>query len=96
MNKCMFAGFTDGCPVPTAPSNGLIGPVVGRTVGSMVTFQCDSGFVPLGDFTATCLDTLTWGPGDPAIFECNEQPPVANGKMQQTFAKMNVIFTKFI
>ena len=63
---------TDGCPIPTAPVSGTIGPVSSRKPGSKVTFQWDTGFTPTARMVATCLvNSLVWNP-DSSTFVCNQ------------------------
>ena len=58
---------TDMCGPLQPPVNGRV------DRGSQVTFQCNEGFLPLGEFTTTCLCNESWSP-DPAQLECTPQP----------------------
>ena len=55
------------CGPPQPPVNGRI------DKGSQVTFQYIEGFLPLGEFNATCLCSESWSP-DPAQLEYSPQP----------------------
>ncbi|XP_064403613.1 mucin-2-like isoform X2 [Halichondria panicea] len=57
-----------GCPVLTNPINVAFGPVSSRLPGSIVTIQCDAGYVSAVTMV-TCEGTLIWSPDSEAI-EC--------------------------
>ena len=56
-----------GCSPPSPPANGSISEYSSGAVGAMLTFQCDTGYMPLGDGTSTCLSNSSWVPAP----ECN-------------------------
>ena len=43
--------------------------ITATTYGSSVTYECDSGYLMLGNASATCLESKTWS-SDPPICEC--------------------------
>ncbi len=55
--------LSGGCPVLTNPTNGTFGPVSSRLPGSIVTIQCDAGYVTM----VTCDGTLLWSPNSETI-----------------------------
>ena len=62
------------CGAPPPPVNGyLLQPHTNTTEGSMVVFQCDSGFVPEGVMTAVCGRDGQWFP-DPGGITCSPRP----------------------
>ncbi len=60
--------YAGNCPVLTNPMNGAFGPTTSRLSGSMVTIQCDAGYVSAVTMV-TCEGTLMWSP-DPEAIEC--------------------------
>ena len=61
-----------GCPPLTTPSNGVVDPISNRMLGpgATVTLFCNDGFMPTEPVTATCMDSLMWGP-NPITFVCD-------------------------
>ena len=52
----------DGCS-PTSPlANGSICEYNSGAVGAMLTFQCDTGYMPQEEVTSTCLSNGNWVP----------------------------------
>ena len=49
--------------------NVVIESYAGREEGSTVTFQCNEGFVPVGDMMSTCSGGQ-WLPVDPTELSC--------------------------
>ncbi|XP_064402268.1 uncharacterized protein LOC135348048 isoform X2 [Halichondria panicea] len=70
------------CVLPVPPLNGTLlntnslntNPVE----GSVITFQCDPGFSPVGAVTVTCNNSGLWDP-DPTLLECVAAPTVTGG-----------------
>ena len=62
---------------PSPPVDGTLGTVTSRAVGATVTFQCNPGFSPSGEMTATCTAGLIWDP-DPGTAVCT--PPVTTSE----------------
>ena len=59
------------CGAPPPPVNGdLMQPHTNTTEGSVVVFQCDSGFVPEGEMTAVCGSDGQWTP-NPGSVTCS-------------------------
>ncbi|XP_064402288.1 uncharacterized protein LOC135348062 isoform X2 [Halichondria panicea] len=58
-----------GCPVLTNPMNGAFGPVSSSLPGSMVTIQCDTGYVSPVTMVTCEGSTLIWNP-DPEAIAC--------------------------
>ena len=56
----------DGCSPPSPPDNGRISEYSSRAVGAMLTFQCDTGYMPQKEVTSTCLSNSSWIP----VMEC--------------------------
>ena len=64
--------LSGNCPVLIDPMNGAFGPVSSRLPGSIVTIQCNVGYVsPVA--MVTCQGTLMWSPNPEAI-ECTSLP----------------------
>ena len=61
--------FSGGCPVLTNPMNGAFGPVSSSLPGSMVTIQCDTGYVSPVTMVTCEGSTLIWNP-DPEAIAC--------------------------
>ena len=53
--------FLDGCSPPSPPVNGKISHHSSGAVGAMLTFQCDTGYMPQGA-TSTCMPNTSWIP----------------------------------
>ena len=64
---------TVGCGAPPPPVNGFLQPHTNTTVGSVVVFQCDPGFVPVGEMTAVCGSDSQWTP-NPGGVTCSPRP----------------------
>ena len=56
-----------GCSPPSPPANGSISEHSSGAVGAMLTFQCDTGYMPQEELTSTCLSSSSWVP----LPECN-------------------------
>ena len=56
-----------GAPVPS--QHGQLGPYNKTLQGSRVTFGCESGWLPIGKYSAICTSEGKWSP-DPAQFVC--------------------------
>ena len=54
-----------GCSPPSPPANGNISEHSSGAVGAMLTFQCDTGYMPQEEVTSTCLSNSSWVPGAP-------------------------------
>ena len=75
---CLIASycftFTADCGAPPPPVNGsLLQPHTNTTEGSVVVFQCDSGFVPESMMTAVCGRDGQWTP-NPGGVTCSPRP----------------------
>ena len=65
---------TADCGAPPHPVNGsFLQPHTNTTVGSVVVFQCDPGFVPEGEMTAVCGSDGQWVP-NPGDVTCSPRP----------------------
>ena len=51
-----------GCSPPSALANGSISEYSSGAVGAMLTFQCDTGYMPQEEVTSTCLSNSSWVP----------------------------------
>ena len=51
-----------GCSPPSPLVNGSISEYSSGAVGAMLTFQCDTGYMPQEEVTSTCLPNSSWGP----------------------------------
>ena len=65
---------TVDCGAPQPPANGSIDPYSSTLEGAVISFQCDQGFSPSEEVTATCVrdgntGSGTWSP-DPAGHIC--------------------------
>ena len=59
----LYIDFTlDGCSPPSPLANGSISEYSGGAVGAMLTFQCDTGYMPQEEVTSTCLSNRSWVP----------------------------------
>ena len=73
-NKIVLLSFllcVANCGVPTPPGNGGIVNYTSTLEGSVVFYQCNSGFGPLGEMSAVCAANGSWSP-DPADVTCRE------------------------
>ena len=62
------------CGAPPPPVNGsLLQPYTNTTEGSVVVFQCNSGFVPEEEMTAVCGNDGQWVPY-PGNVTCSPRP----------------------
>ncbi len=52
------------CPPLTDPTNGQV-TVTSRVFGSIATYDCDSGFILVGETSRTCLETGQWSGAEP-------------------------------
>ena len=59
------------CGVPAPPDNGTIVNYTSTLEGSVVNYQCNPGFGPLGEMSAVCAANGSWSP-DPADVTCRE------------------------
>lgn len=70
------------CENPTAPVNGDFDTVTSRFEGSIVTFECDPGYMSTEEMSTMCMADMTWSP-DPSSFVCSPivtiPPPVDCG-----------------
>ena len=51
-----------GCSPPSPLANGSISEYSSGAVGAMLTFQCDTGYMPQEEVTSTCLSNSSWIP----------------------------------
>ena len=51
-----------GCIPPSPLANGSISEYSSGAVGAMLTFQCDTGYMPQEEVTSTCLSNSSWVP----------------------------------
>ena len=51
-----------GCSPPSQLANGSISEYSSGAVGAMLTFQCDTGYMPQEEVTSTCLPNSSWVP----------------------------------
>ena len=51
-----------GCCPPSPPSNGSVNEYLSGSVGAMLTFQCNTGYIPHEQVTSTCLENGSWVP----------------------------------
>ena len=56
----------DGCNPPSPLADGSISEYSSGAVGAMLTFQCDTGYMPQEEVTSTCLPNSSWIP----VMEC--------------------------
>ena len=62
------------CGAPPPPVNeSLLQPHTNTTEGSVVVFQCDPGFVPVGVLTVVCGSDGQWTP-NPGSITCSPRP----------------------
>ena len=50
------------CSPPSPLANGSISEYSSGAVGAMLTFQCDTGYMPQEEVTSTCLSNRSWVP----------------------------------
>ena len=67
--------YTVDCGAPQPPASGSVAPYSSTLEGAVISFQCDQGFSPPEERTATCArdeDTASgaWTP-DPAQHTCS-------------------------
>ena len=64
--SAMFVSLalTVDCGNLNDPSNGQV-TLTGTTVGSLATYQCNSGFSLVGNMERTCQDDGSWSGTDP-------------------------------
>ena len=58
------------CGAPVPPQYGQLGPYNSTLEGSWVTFRCESGRFPIGEYAAICTSEGNWLP-NPAQFICS-------------------------
>ena len=51
-----------GCSPPSALANGSISEYSSGAVGAMLTFQCETGYMPQEEVTSICLSNSSWIP----------------------------------
>ena len=51
-----------GCSPPSLFANGRVSEYSSGAVGAMLTFQCDTGYMPQEEVTSTCLSNRSWVP----------------------------------
>ena len=71
--------LTVQCDEPATPENGVIVTlvtVIGRGEGDTLTFQCNSGFAPIGVMSSVCTSNGTWFP-NPGTVQCSPGELVA-------------------
>ena len=61
------------CGTPPSPVSGSVQPHTNTTEGSVVVFQCDPGFVPVGEMTTVCGRNGQWTP-NPGDVTCSPGP----------------------
>ena len=59
------------CGVPAPPGNGSIVNYTSTMEGSVIYYQCNLGFGPLGEMSVVCAANGSWSP-DPADVTCRE------------------------
>ena len=95
---CNFYAPTVDCGAPQPPANGFIKTVSSTILGAVISFQCDQGFSPPEERTATCArdeDTgsAVWEP-NPAEHTCSRND---TGTITTTTASMYFrIFRNYI
>ena len=72
--------IVDNCLIPNEPVNGAILNFADLkiTEGSVITFQCDPGFSPAAEMTATCNSSGQWStdPSQLVCTGCNGEWPI--------------------
>ena len=61
-NVTILSLSPDGCSSPSPLANGSISAYSSGAVGAMLTFQCDTGYMPQKEVTSTCLSNSSWVP----------------------------------
>ena len=61
-NVTILSLSPDGCSSPSPLANGSISAYSSGAVGAMLTFQCDTGYMPQEEVTSTCLSNSSWVP----------------------------------
>ena len=56
---CMNFFLTGGCPALDDPANGMV-TWTSLTTGGVATYECDRGFVLVGQVTRTCQSDSEW------------------------------------
>ena len=51
-----------GCSPPSPFANGRVSEYSSGAVGAMLTFQCDTGYMPQEEVTSICLSNSSWVP----------------------------------
>ena len=54
------ASSSVGCPAPSEPVNGSVSGFTSASVGSEVTYHCDTGLTLVGERVAMCTSDLVW------------------------------------
>ena len=75
-----------GCSPPSPPSNGSVNDYLSGSIGSLLIFHCDTGYIPHKQTTSTCLENGSWVP----IPQC-----VLAGMYIQCMSIDSVIMLKF-
>ena len=58
----LFSLSPVSCSPPSPLANGSISEYSSGAVGAMLTFQCDTGYMPQEEVTSTCLSNSSWVP----------------------------------
>ena len=58
------------CGAPVPPQYGLLGAYNSTLEGSRITFRCESGSFPVGEYAAICMSEGNWSP-NPSQFVCS-------------------------
>jgi len=59
----LFQDKIKRCPHPGVPINGRLISASNFSIGGAVEFECDSGYLMIGDEKQTCLYALQWSDG---------------------------------
>ena len=54
--------FSVGCSPPAPLAHGRISPYSNGSVGAILTFHCDTGYMPQAAVTSTCSFNSSWVP----------------------------------
>ncbi|XP_032826473.2 sushi, von Willebrand factor type A, EGF and pentraxin domain-containing protein 1-like [Petromyzon marinus] len=70
------------CPPPSAPPHGFVA-VVSYSLGGVVRYECDAGYVLHGARNRSCLPSREWSGSPPACVEqsCEPPRPITNGRL---------------
>ena len=71
MYDVLFHAYAANCGVPKPPRNGTIVNYNSTVEGSVLRYQCNSGFGSVGEMIAVCAANGSWSP-DPAHVTCKE------------------------